>query len=142
MRLIDADYVLEALGIFGDTKNGNKHFLNGIETAKEIINDTPTYREEARLLTLEEAVDYIDCPVWVEERKCAVYCEILFDVDGRVYDGSKGYVEFGNIVSGHATFSTKYFGSLYRLWTAQPTCEQIENTPWKETVKARRSDEI
>ncbi len=41
MRLIDADYVLNALGIFNDREHGNAHFINGIETAREIIEDVP-----------------------------------------------------------------------------------------------------
>ncbi len=41
-RLIDADYVLSALGIFNDRENGNEHFLNGIETAVEVIENAPT----------------------------------------------------------------------------------------------------
>ena len=39
MRLIDADALKEALGIF---VNGDPHFLNGIKTAREIIDDAPT----------------------------------------------------------------------------------------------------
>lgn len=42
MRLIDADEIMKALSIFNDTTNGNSHFLNGIETAKELIEDAPT----------------------------------------------------------------------------------------------------
>ena len=42
MRLIDADEIMRALSIFNDTTNGNSHFLNGIETAKELIEDAPT----------------------------------------------------------------------------------------------------
>ena len=42
MRLIDADYILEGLGHFNDRVNGNQHFLNGIETAKEITENAPT----------------------------------------------------------------------------------------------------
>lgn len=42
MRLIDADEIMKALSIFNDTMNGNIHFLNGIETAKELIEDAPT----------------------------------------------------------------------------------------------------
>ena len=42
MRLIDADYILEGLRSFNDRKHGNPHFLNGIETAKEIITNAPT----------------------------------------------------------------------------------------------------
>lgn len=44
MRLIDADAVLAALGIFHrhDNDNNNaRHFMNGIETAVEIIEDAP-----------------------------------------------------------------------------------------------------
>lgn len=41
-RLIDADEIMKALSIFNDTTNGNSHFLNGIETAKELIEDAPT----------------------------------------------------------------------------------------------------
>lgn len=39
MRLVDADYLKEALSIFNA---GNPHFLNGIETAREIIDNAPT----------------------------------------------------------------------------------------------------
>ena len=42
MRLIDADEIMKALSIFNDSKNGNMHFLYGIRTAKELIDDAPT----------------------------------------------------------------------------------------------------
>ena len=42
MRLIDADEIMKALSIFNDVENGNSHFLNGIETAKELIESAPT----------------------------------------------------------------------------------------------------
>jgi hypothetical protein len=42
MRLIDADEIMKALSIFNDTTNGNSHFLNGIKTAKELIEGAPT----------------------------------------------------------------------------------------------------
>lgn len=42
MRLIDADALTKKLNIFNDRKHGNEHFLNGIETAKEIIENEPT----------------------------------------------------------------------------------------------------
>ena len=44
MRLIDADAVLAALGIFHRHDNDEdsiSHFMNGIETAIEIIEDAP-----------------------------------------------------------------------------------------------------
>lgn len=39
--LISREYLLQKLDLFNDRKNGNKHFLLGIETAKEIIGDEP-----------------------------------------------------------------------------------------------------
>lgn len=45
-RLTDADAIMEALNIFNDKVNGNEHFLNGIETAKEIIDNAPTIEAE------------------------------------------------------------------------------------------------
>lgn len=36
--LIKKESVLNALGVFKDTKHANPHFMNGIETAKELIN--------------------------------------------------------------------------------------------------------
>lgn len=42
MRLIDADEIMKALSIFNDSENGNRHFLYGIRTAKELIDDAPT----------------------------------------------------------------------------------------------------
>lgn len=41
-KLIDADEIMKALSIFNDIENGNSHFLNGIKTAKELIEDAPT----------------------------------------------------------------------------------------------------
>lgn len=46
MRMIDADALIDALSIFNDKENGNAHFLNGIETAKEIITAAPTIAAE------------------------------------------------------------------------------------------------
>ena len=43
MRRIDADALKEALSIFNA---GNPHFLNGIKTAREIIDDAPTIEAE------------------------------------------------------------------------------------------------
>lgn len=42
MRIINADVVIDALNTFADTENGNKHFIRGINTAKEIIENAPT----------------------------------------------------------------------------------------------------
>lgn len=45
-HLKDTDAIMAALNIFNDKENGNAHFLNGIETAKEIIRDAPTIEAE------------------------------------------------------------------------------------------------
>lgn len=37
---IERKTVLNALSVFNDRVHGNEHFLNGIETAKEIVNKT------------------------------------------------------------------------------------------------------
>lgn len=42
MRLIDADALTKKLNLFNDRMHGNEHFLNGIESAKEIIENEPT----------------------------------------------------------------------------------------------------
>ena len=46
MRLIDADYVVSALNIFNDREHGSEHFIYGIETAKEIVENAPTITPE------------------------------------------------------------------------------------------------
>jgi len=45
-RLIDADALAKKLNTFNDRMNGNEHFLNGIESAKEIIENEPTIDAE------------------------------------------------------------------------------------------------
>lgn len=41
-RLIDANALMDALNVFKDRKNGNEHFMYGIETAKELLEIQPT----------------------------------------------------------------------------------------------------
>ena len=55
--LIDRDYILQALGIFNDTRHGNEHFLYGIETAREIVQNAPT-------IDAVEVVRCEDCQYW------------------------------------------------------------------------------
>lgn len=40
-KYISASYLMDALGVFNDRVNGNAHFLNGIDTAKEIVESAP-----------------------------------------------------------------------------------------------------
>lgn len=46
MRPIDANALTKKLNTFNDRMHGNEHFLNGIETAKEIIENEPTIDAE------------------------------------------------------------------------------------------------
>lgn len=41
-RMIDANALMDALNVFKDRKNGNEHFMYGIETAKELLEIQPT----------------------------------------------------------------------------------------------------
>lgn len=41
-RLIDANALINALNVFSDVVHGNKHFLTGIESAKELVVGLPT----------------------------------------------------------------------------------------------------
>lgn len=59
MRLIDADEIMKALSIFNDTTNGNSHFLNGIETAKEVIEAAPTAFDVKMLMVKLATLDRI-----------------------------------------------------------------------------------
>mgnify|MGYP003532509284 CR=1 FL=1 len=55
-RMIDADALMEKLNVFNDKVNGNEHFINGIETAKELLDDMPSaYDTEKVIAELEEA---------------------------------------------------------------------------------------
>lgn len=73
MRLINADYALSALGIFNDREHGNEHFLNGIETAREII-------EQAPAIDAVHVIRCKDCEFW-NYKDCVVdgncYCDML-----------------------------------------------------------------
>lgn len=46
MRLIDADALIEKLSTFNDRVHGDTHFICGIESAKEIIQNEPTVDAE------------------------------------------------------------------------------------------------
>ena len=61
-RYVDLDKLLEALSIFNDTKNGDKHFFYGIETAVEVA-------EGMVEKDLEKVVHCRDC-VFKGEYKC------------------------------------------------------------------------
>ena len=57
--LISRKAVLEKLKVFSDRKNGNEHFLFGIETAIEIIeNDPVAFDKEKVIEKLKDQYNY------------------------------------------------------------------------------------
>ena len=67
MEYISKDYLLQALSVFSDYENGDEHFLNGIETAKEIIENAPTncescYKRDDCEQSMPLKVRPFDCP--------------------------------------------------------------------------------
>lgn len=70
MKLIDTDRILEALGAFTDKKHGDQHFLNGIETAREIVEQMS-----------EEVVRCGDCRNRPPEGYCDFYLDGMQDND-------------------------------------------------------------
>ena len=81
MRLIDADLLMEKLNVFKDREHGNEHFLYGIETAKELLEDTPTaYDVEKVVNELENIKTGGDCRYKCKNYDwsvggCEGYCE-------------------------------------------------------------------
>ena len=75
-RLIDADLLMEKLNVFNDREHGNEHFINGIETAKELLEDMPTTTEsEIRAKVIDEAMEKLAEEICVgcgslKDRKC------------------------------------------------------------------------
>lgn len=41
-KYINESYLLDALGVFSDRKNGNFHFLSGIKPSQEVIEEAPS----------------------------------------------------------------------------------------------------
>lgn len=73
MKLIDADKILEALGVFTDKEQGDPHFLAAIASAREIIEGMP-----------EAVVRCKDCKhsqAWYRDKlRCFMWSETGIDV--------------------------------------------------------------
>lgn len=86
-----------------------------------------------RLLTLEEAGSRLGEPVWVEEKNVdTVFCEVIFDVNGKAFGMTEGKIEFGSILTGHTCFSIKGYNDSFRFWTARPSEEQRKAAAWDD----------
>lgn len=64
MKLINADKLLEALGAFTDENHGDPHFLNGIETVREIIEGMSEEVVRCGDCEYYTAYDECTCPHW------------------------------------------------------------------------------
>ena len=71
MKLIDASKVLDALATFTDKEHGNNHFLNGIATAEEIVEQMP-----------EAVVRCRDCKHYTYYNECTC---LHWDIDQNNY---------------------------------------------------------
>ena len=101
--------------------------LIALYNSLELLSD-----QEPRVMTLEEASSRLGEPVWVEEKAPdAVYCEVLFDVDGKAFNLTFGNIEFGGFLTGHSLFSVEPYGRDFRFWTSRPTDEQRKAVKWE-----------
>ena len=79
MKLIDADKLLEALGVFKDKKHGDPHFLKGIETAREIVEQMPEAVVRCGDCEYAESEVYKNNETWL--RRCMAYSHVAYDDD-------------------------------------------------------------
>lgn len=85
-RYIDADALMDALNVFKDRKNGNEHFMYGIETAKELLGIQPA-------LDAVPVVRCRDCKYWNRFTRVTLK------------DGRKGLCEYpGHIMAARDDF--------------------------------------
>lgn len=75
MKLIDAELVLTMLKAFKDEKYGNPHFMNGIATVLELIEDMPeaVVRCKDCRLTDEPIYEKDEHDYWCREHSLYVY---------------------------------------------------------------------
>lgn len=78
--------------------------------------------QEPRVMTLEEIPDAVFG--WMEMFGQIIPC-VLEDVYA---DDTVG---FANIEDGHDYMDASDYGKTWRVWTSQPTAEQMEVTSWK-----------
>lgn len=76
-RLIDANALMDALNVFKDRKNGNEHFMYGIETAKELLGIQPT-------VDAVQVMRCKDCKMW----GCPIPIEYTMKEEGYEYCGA------------------------------------------------------
>jgi len=89
--------------------------------------------QEPRVLTLEETLHRLKEPVFLETKSRQSYTGwvLVYDVQNGM--GITG-VRMGLTQPGHITtwYPIDLYGSKWRCWSAKPTDEQREATPWTE----------
>lgn len=91
MRLIDADWVLDALGVFNDRKHGDAHFFNGIASAEEVVEHAPTIATRGWTPCAERLPDAFDgepkdAPWYLCSNKNGTRCILIYQKCGAVDD--------------------------------------------------------
>ena len=132
MRLIDADAFDKALSDAQRQckRNGGNFRFGVLSTVRENLANAPTIQPDApRLMTLQEILE-AKRPFYIEKKECE---------DGDKEWRGWGLVEYeyaGNVlfvVMGkdlRLLCEVCTMGRFFRCWTAQPTAEQMEATPW------------
>jgi len=72
---IDAQELKRALSIFNDTENGDEHFLFGIETARDIIDNLVETKKTPKAIWIRRDNDSITA-------KCSICDKPSFNVNG------------------------------------------------------------
>ena len=62
---ISRKLILDSLGVFNDRKNGNEHFLMGIDTAKEIVMNAPAVKMSVKWNDPNELLPIMRKPVLI-----------------------------------------------------------------------------
>ena len=93
--LISRKALLEKLGVFSDRKNGNEHFLLGIETAVEIIESEPTVFDKEKVI--EEIKNQFKLAETCASEPVTPLVEIFYVGQAIGYEESIKIVEKGGI---------------------------------------------
>ena len=101
--------------------------VNAVGALGEMLRNGYTIAPPPRVMTLEE-IEAIPEMVWFERRNAGLYAGIPFRLVNA--DNEMRAVEI-HILDGFVAQMTKWYGKNWRCWTAKPTSEQMEATPWQ-----------
>lgn len=140
--MIDRDKVISRLQIIRTWADVGKKY-NGIQ-GEDCLRDVVDWIDDAlallkaqepRVLTLEEAVNRLKEPVFLEwktkSRQSYTGWVLVYDVQKGM--GITG-VRMGLTQPGHITswYPIDLYDIKWRCWSSRPTDEQMEGTPWQD----------